>query len=255
MRLLDILLEQADDTKYRLSDEEYNEQLKDIYVYNSKCRCYNPQKVDPTKLDQYVDYDTNEWRRVGEDNDGSDDDEYEDNSYGSKLPQNLNNVDETYIFEYSALSDNSAYLKIVLDAVKENNEKRKKKGKNLIKIDETHAFFGDTPTTGVIQRNNLESLKLLVDAGANPSFAMPRSNNTLLMYAADRQYLKIIEYLLEQGADKRAISTHGQTALKIAQIRHEENPSEESEKILQLLALQKNLQPQKKTKKKQKKWK
>ncbi|MCG8558689.1 MAG: ankyrin repeat domain-containing protein, partial [Hyphomicrobiales bacterium] len=64
----------------------------------------------------------------------------------------------------------------------------------------------------------LETLQALVETGANAD--VPNNDDlTPLMFAADRNRLKFVKFLVSAGADPRAAAKDGRTALSIARER------------------------------------
>jgi ankyrin repeat protein len=61
-----------------------------------------------------------------------------------------------------------------------------------------------TPLSAAIGPGGLETVKILVQAGANINYAEPIGGNTPLTMAAGLNQYDIVYYLLEQGADYTA---------------------------------------------------
>ena len=68
---------------------------------------------------------------------------------------------------------------------------------------------GWTPLHEVAQRNNIEILRLLLDAGANPNVPGGDENYTPLHDAVEAGHVETIELLIERGADKKLRDKNG----------------------------------------------
>ena len=80
---------------------------------------------------------------------------------------------------------------------------------------ETGGVNGWTPLEHAVHKNQLESVKALLDAGADPNLA-DRAGTTPLIMAAGYGYTPIVELLLRRGADPRRFNRNGQNALDAA---------------------------------------
>ena len=68
-----------------------------------------------------------------------------------------------------------------------------------------------------VVRGDLDEVKrLVIDCGANPNGQSTVEGGTPLHIAADRGYLRIVEFLLEHGANPNMKNNYGRTPLHIA---------------------------------------
>ena len=64
------------------------------------------------------------------------------------------------------------------------------------------------------QTGNLECVKMLINAGANPN-DIANDDVTALMFAGEQGYYQCVDALIEAGADVNVIDCYGHTALTV----------------------------------------
>jgi ankyrin repeat protein len=74
----------------------------------------------------------------------------------------------------------------------------------------TRGFQGETPLKIAVVRQNVQLVKDLLDAGADPN-ATGEDNQTPLHHAAGRDSLEIIQLLLAHGASSSLVDIYGRT--------------------------------------------
>ena len=87
-----------------------------------------------------------------------------------------------------------------------------KKAEDLIKEGadpNTQDNNGWTPLHEVAQRNHLELVRLLLEAGANPNIPGGDENYTPLHDAVEAGHVETVKLLIERGADKKLRDKNG----------------------------------------------
>src|SRR5215471_19146913 len=79
-----------------------------------------------------------------------------------------------------------------------------------------HLLSGETPLMEAARRGNLATLRALLMGGANPNAHEINGGQTTLMWAASERHPVVVAELVRHGADIRARSKRGFTALMFA---------------------------------------
>jgi ankyrin repeat protein len=79
-----------------------------------------------------------------------------------------------------------------------------------------HLLSGETPLMEAARRGNIETVRALLMGGANPNAQEENGGQTVLMWAASERHPAVTEELVRHGADVRARSKRGFTALMFA---------------------------------------
>lgn len=77
--------------------------------------------------------------------------------------------------------------------------------------------FGDTALMNAARSRNLDLVRLLLDAGADPNLQNNRGDTALIsaVYWGD-DYTNVVELLIEEGADVKSRNNYGVSALRLA---------------------------------------
>lgn len=82
------------------------------------------------------------------------------------------------------------------------------------KVDEV--FFGWTPLLSAASKHQLEVVKYLAEKGANLNYRHPITKMTAVAHAAFDGDVKLLEYLLQKGADPNIKMKGGVSVLRMA---------------------------------------
>jgi len=72
--------------------------------------------------------------------------------------------------------------------------------------------FGNTVLHYAIEKESMELIELFISLGCNINYSARHDKDTPLHYAYFQKNKKIIDYLLEHGADREALNIYGKTA-------------------------------------------
>jgi len=72
---------------------------------------------------------------------------------------------------------------------------------------------GESLLTIASYTNDIQTVKYLIEHGADPNLANGDRNNTPLHRAVDNFHIDIVEYLLGHGADPNVVNAYGHTSL------------------------------------------
>ena len=85
--------------------------------------------------------------------------------------------------------------------------------KELNEFHHSESGCAATPLSIVSKRGTLESVKLLLDIGADINAPVDRNGGTALLGACESGSMKVSQFLLERGAKAGAVNNRGETAL------------------------------------------
>jgi ankyrin repeat protein len=89
----------------------------------------------------------------------------------------------------------------------------------------THLLSGETPLMEAARRGNLATVRTLLAGGANPNAQEINGGQTTLMWAASERHPAVVAELVRHGADIRARSKRGFTALMFAAQQGDAEPT------------------------------
>jgi ankyrin repeat protein len=88
------------------------------------------------------------------------------------------------------------------------------------------ASYGNSSLQAAVAMGRMETVKLLLERGANVNFVQEPSGLTALHIAASRKDLAVVRLLIQKGAKKDAVSADGKKPVDIARERQNEEVAE-----------------------------